>query len=106
MGRPSRGCVKVQTASDVLAEDLHVLLKLHGNAGDTEDRILPRSEYVRLPFSQSGQGELKRRLPQLLGRLFRRGAFCSWRAGRRPSQRPVSTKRGTKRVIPMTNEVS
>lgn len=63
---------KVQTASDVLAEDLRLLLKLHGDALDSEDRILTRQEYrQRYGSADPEQIDSGKPLPQLLERLFR-----------------------------------
>jgi tetratricopeptide (TPR) repeat protein len=62
---------KIQTASDVLAEDLHLLLKLHGDVLNDTDRVLTLTEYdLHYGSVDAERADLSRPLPQLLSGLF------------------------------------
>ena len=62
---------KVSIATDALAEDYRLLLKMHGDADVGVDRVLTCSEYARHYGGLNSAGlDRGRPLPRLLGRLF------------------------------------
>jgi tetratricopeptide (TPR) repeat protein len=62
---------KVSLATDALAEDYRMLVKLHGDSGDGTDRVLTLSEYARHYGGLTASDvDRERPLPRLLGRLF------------------------------------
>lgn len=62
---------RTRMASETLADDYRILLKLHGDADDPEDRVLTQDEYVRHYGGLTPEDiDISRPLPSLLIRLF------------------------------------